>query len=257
MYKRPVMKDYFNEDLAKLYAKHISEIYPEFDKKHFIEDAVKETEDKRMSERIEAFSKLLKDYLPSDYKEATEIIIRILGVENEEFYFPFEKMYYYRALSKYVEMYGLDDFQQSMKTIEEITKRDTAEFAIRPFIKNNYEEVEAVFRRWGQDDNAHLRRLVTEGTRPRLPWAKKLDFINGEVEGNLKLLEPFLNDDSRYVEKSVGNHLNDLSKYDSESVMDFIIQHFEETSPFIIKRALRTLKKEENDRALALLEQLK
>ena len=257
MYKRPVMKDYFNEDLARLYAEHISEVYPAFDRANFIDDVVKETGNKRMSERIEAFSRQLKNYLPNDYIAATDIIMSILGVENDEFYFPFEKMYYYRALSKFVEMYGQDHFEQSIKTIEEITKRDTAEFAIRPFIRDDYERVETVFRRWANDENAHLRRLVTEGTRPRLPWAKKLDFIKGDVTENLKLLEPFLSDSSRYVEKSVGNHLNDLSKYDEPAVTNFISEHFEKTNPFIIKRALRTLKKAGDDRALALLEQLK
>lgn len=257
MSERKLMKDYFNEDLAKHYAADISKVYPGFDSENFIKDAVKGIEGGRMSERIEVFARQLRNYLPDDYTEATGIITEVLGLENEQFYFPFEKMYYYRALAKFIELYGLNDFEQSMKAIEEVTKRDTAEFAIRPFIENDYDKVEAVFKEWGNSDNAHLRRLVTEGSRPRLPWAKKLDFLRDDVQENFKLLKPFLNDPSRYVEKSVANHLNDISKYYPEEVAFFLNEHINEISPFIVRRALRTLKKLENDNALQLLERLK
>src|SRR5699024_7629130 len=146
MSERKLMKDYFNEDLAKHYAADISKVYPGFDSENFIKDAVKGIEGGRMSERIEVFARQLRNYLPDDYTEATGIITEVLGLENEQFYFPFEKMYYYRALAKFIELYGLNDFEQSMKAIEEVTKRDTAEFAIRPFIENDYDKVEAVFK---------------------------------------------------------------------------------------------------------------
>lgn len=257
MSERKLMKDYFDIDLARHYAKDISKIYPEFNSEAFISNTAAEIADGRMSERIQIFSEQLRKYLPDDYTEATNIIIEVLGLENDKFYFPFEEMYYYRALSKFVETYGLDNFEQSMKTIEEITKRDTAEFAIRPFIQKDYNKVEAIFKEWGRSDNAHLRRLVTEGPRPRLPWAKKLPFLRDDVQENFRLLKPFLDDSSRYVEKSVANHLNDISKYYPEAVISFLKENINETSPFIIKRALRTLKKLENDKALRLLQTLK
>lgn len=257
MSERKLMKDYFDIDLAKHYAKDISKIYPEFKAEAFISSTAAEIADGRMSERIQVFSEQLRKYLPDNYTEATDIIIEVLGLENDKFYFPFEEMYYYRALSKFVEIYGLDNFEQSMKIIEEITKRDTAEFAIRPFIREDYDKVEAVFQKWGRSDNAHLRRLVTEGTRPRLPWAKKLPFLRGNIQENFRLLKPFLDDPSRYVEKSVANHLNDISKYYPEEVISFLKENINETSPFIVRRALRTLKKLENEQALRLLQQLK
>lgn len=257
MAEKMLMKDYFNESLANHYALNIKEIYPAFDGENFKKDFTNDIEEKRMSERIEKLSVLLRKYLPSDYKVSSQIIIDILGEENDKFYFPFEKMFYYRALAKFVEMYGLEDFDQSMKVIEEITKRDTAEFAIRPFIIDDYDRVEDVFEKWRNSDNAHLRRLVTEGTRPRLPWAKHIPYIRGDINENFKLLKPFLNDPSRYVEKSVSNHLNDLSRYESDQVVDFLSEHINETSPFIIRRSLRTLRKQEHKGALTILNQLK
>lgn len=257
MVKKKLMKDFFNEDLAEHYVVNIKEVYPDFDGKNFVEEFTEDIDSKRMSERIEKLSTLLRKYLPQDYIRASQIIIDVLGEENDIFYFPFEKMYYYRALAKFVEMYGLEDFDQSIKVIEEITKRDTAEFAIRPFIKEDYDRVEVVFEKWKNSDNAHLRRLVTEGPRPRLPWAKHISYLREDINENFNLLKPFLNDPSRYVEKSVANHLNDLSRYEADQVVVFLESHFEASSPFVIKRALRTLKKQEHQGALDLLSQLK
>src|SRR5699024_5319936 len=154
-------------------------------------------------------------------------------------------------------MYGLEDFDQSIKVIEEITKRDTAEFAIRPFIKEDYDRVEVVFEKWKNSDNAHLRRLVTEGPRPRLPWAKHISYLREDINENFNLLKPFLNDPSRYVEKSVANHLNDLSCYEADQVVVFLESHFEASSPFVLTRALRTLKTQEHQGALDLFRHMK
>ena len=257
MTDRKLMKDYFDIDLAKRYADNISEVYPEFKSADFIKETSSLITDGRMSERINVFAEQLRKYLPNDYTKATEIIIAILEEENDEFYFPFERTYYYRAIETFVGMYGEADFDQSIKTMEEITKRHSSEFSVRPFILRDYDKMEKVFSDWGQHSNAHLRRLVTEGTRPRLPWAKKLPFIRNDIDENFKLLKPFLNDSSRYVEKSVANHLNDLSKDEPDKVITFIKENLNETSVFIVKRALRTLKKNENSQALAILEELK
>ena len=163
----------------------------------------------------------MREYLPNDYSRAIDIIIEVLGEENEEFYFV-EKHTTSEHLSKFVEMYGQEDFDQSIKAMEEITKRHSSEFAVRPFILNNYEKMEKVLKRWEVSNDAHLRRLVTEGTRPRLPWAKKLPYLKNDVNENLKILKPFLNDPSRYVEKSAANHLNDISKEYPDKVIAFL-----------------------------------
>lgn len=257
MSTKKLMKDYYDKDLAERYAENISQVYPEFDSKAFVDNTVIKIEDGRMSERIQVFSEQLREYLPNDYSRAIDIIIEVLGEENEEFYFPVEKTHYFRALSKFIEMYGQEDFDQSIKAMEEITKRHSSEFAVRPFILNNYEKMEKVLKRWEVSNDAHLRRLVTEGTRPRLPWAKKLPYLKNDVNENLKILKPFLNDPSRYVEKSAANHLNDISKEYPDKVIAFLKAHMNQTSPFIIRRALRTLKKAEDTQALSLLQELK
>ena len=82
------MKDYYDKDLAERYAENISQVYPEFDSKAFVDNTVIKIEDGRMSERIQVFSEQLREYLPNDYSRAIDIIIEVLGEENEEFYFP-------------------------------------------------------------------------------------------------------------------------------------------------------------------------
>src|SRR5699024_1125373 len=103
MDRRKLMKDYFDEDLAKHYAEDIGRVYPDFDSDSFIKETVMEIEGGRMSERIEVFSKQLKYYLPDDYIEATEIIIGVLGPENDKFYVSIREMSDYSALAKFIE----------------------------------------------------------------------------------------------------------------------------------------------------------
>ena len=76
-------------------------------------------------------------------------------------------------IAKYVEKYGLNDFDSSFNAMYEITKRNTAEYTIRPFLETYHEDTLDILQQWIHDENSHIRRLVSEGTRPRLPWAKK------------------------------------------------------------------------------------
>src|SRR5690606_15303673 len=107
---------------------------------------------------------------------------------------------------------GLDDFDTSMKALVEITKRHTSEYALRPFLSLDIDRCLVYFQDWVMDPNSHVRRLVSEGTRPRLPWAKKIGPLKNDPLQNIHLLQPLMNDASPYVLKSVANHLNDLSK---------------------------------------------
>ena len=97
---------------------------------------------------------------------------------------------------------------------------------------------------WIHDENSHIRRLVSEGTRPRLPWAKKIGALKGDFQYNLQLLEPLMNDPSKYVQKSVANHINDITKEDKELVFQWLQQLRDKQhpiNPWIIKHGLRTV----------------
>ena len=146
--------------------------------------------------------------------------------------------------------------QLSLEALREITQRHTSEYAIRPFIVNNTNECLDYFDIWIKDSSPHVRRLVSEGTRPRLPWAQKIDYINGDINQNLLLLDSLKNDSSDYVRKSVGNHLNDLSKEEPDIVLSWILERRTTMPPAVIKRGLRTLVKKEDPRVLDIINEL-
>lgn len=94
----------------------------------------------------------------------------------------------------------------------EITKRFTAEFCVRPFLIEHRGECLKLLKRWATDANPHVRRLVSEGTRPRLPWAMRLPEFQSDPSHTLPLLEMLKDDPELYVRRSVANHLADIAK---------------------------------------------
>ncbi len=152
-------------------------------------------------------------------------------------------------IAKFVEKYGLDHPDLSYHAIEEITKRNTGEYAIRPFLVRYPTETITRMKIWSHSENVHLRRLASEGGRPRLPWAKKLDQFIEYPTPLLPILRTLKSDPSRYVQKSVANCLNDILK-DNQEVARTEIEKWLPTevqsTKWIIKHALRNeLKKDE------------
>lgn len=209
-YKKPT--DYFDGALAKLLAKKIQPLYPNFDEPAFVNSIKAGCTDKRLKERIALIAEHLRRHLPDDYPASLEILTQILGPENQEETGMFRRFYWIMPIAKYVERYGLDHFELSMAAIEEITKRNTGEYAIRPFIRKYPEQTLKQMGLWALDENFHLRRLASEGLRPKLPWATKLEvFIDqpGPVFDILRLLKE---DTVHFVKKSVANHITDYLK---------------------------------------------
>ncbi len=120
-------------------------------------------------------------------------------------------------LSLIVGQHGLDEFEASMDLLREMTQRSTAEFAIRHFLLADQARALAIMERWLDDPNEHVRRLVSEGSRPRLPWGMKLQALCQDPTLTLALLEGLKDDPSEYVRRSVANHLNDISR-DNEAM---------------------------------------
>lgn len=107
---------------------------------------------------------------------------------------------------------GLDDFEKSFTLLKEMTKRATAEFEVRPFLDKDQDRALAIMSPWVSDPSVHVRRLVSEGTRPRLPWGMRLKKLVADPTPTLPLLEALKDDPEEYVRRSVANHLNDIAK---------------------------------------------
>lgn len=176
----------FGEKLATLLAEKISIVHKKFDSKSFIRDTKKKVVGKSYTQRIEVIADLLKQYLPEKYTEALAILMKILGPENKEETGMFSNFYWLMPVGKFVEKYGLDNFTESIKAIEEITKRNTGEYAIRPFARKYPTKTIAVCTKWAKSNNFHLRRVASEGLRPKLPWAPKLEVWNDNPKPILK-----------------------------------------------------------------------
>ncbi|MFZ5469806.1 MAG: DNA alkylation repair protein [Myxococcota bacterium] len=151
---------------------------------------------------------------------------------------------------------GLDHFDLSMRAQYELTKRFSAEGSIRPYIAQDPERTFAVLRKWASDDNAHVRRLVSEGTRLRLPWAMRVPWLDRNPDRVLELLELLKDDPTTLVRRSVANNLNDLGKVHPQLLVETCARWLEGASAerrALIEHALRSAVKRGDPAALRLL----
>ena len=234
--------DYFDKALAQLLANKFLEVDKGFKSKEFISEVDKSVQGKSYTKRIIAIAQVLHNYLPSDFKKASVFITSILGEENPNETGMFTEFYWVMPLGKYVELYGLEDLDTSLNTIEEITKRNTGEYAVRPFVRRYPGKTMSRIKIWATSDNFHLRRLASEGLRPKLPWSTKLDVFNENPEPVFEILELLKEDEIMFVKKSVGNHLTDWLKVNQEAVLPLIKKWGESSNKhtqWIVKRATR------------------
>jgi 3-methyladenine DNA glycosylase AlkC len=155
----------------------------------------------------------------------------------------------------HVATHGIDNPATALDALKFLTRFGSAEFAIRAFITRNPVETLAVMRHWADDADEHVRRLASEGSRPRLPWGGNLPALITDPSPTLPILTALRADPSLYVRKSVANHLNDITKNHPELVLDFVAtwDRTDARTAWIVRHALRTLIKRGHPRALAML----
>ena len=235
----------FGESLAVLLAEKISPIYKKFDVKGFVLSVKNEVVGKTYTQRVEVIADILKEYLPEKYTDALGILMQILGPANKEETGMFTNFYWLMPVGKFVEKYGLNNFTESIHAIEEITKRNTGEYAIRPYIRMYPQKTIKIMQRWSRSKNFHVRRLASEGSRPKLPWSTKLDVFIDNPEPVFKILENLMEDDVRFVQKSVANNLTDYLKVNKTVAVDFMnnfINSDNKNTQWIINHATRKIK---------------
>jgi 3-methyladenine DNA glycosylase AlkC len=234
--------DAFGEQLAILLADKIISVHKSFPKKDFCKSVKKEVVGKSYTQRVEIITDNLQRYLPEKYPEALAILMKILGPENKEETGMFTNFYWLMPVGKFVEKYGLNHFSLSMKAIEEITKRNTGEYAIRPYARKYPKKTLTVCKRWANSKNFHLRRIASEGLRPKLPWATKLDTWNENPKPVFEILDILKEDEVKFVKKSVANHLRDWVKVNPKEAQKVIAKWSKsknEHTKWILKHAQR------------------
>ena len=170
------LKNIFNEKLVIQLSQQIKKVYREFNDRNFTQKVINKLEPLELKERSAVISHTLTDYLPKDFSTAAQILINALGPELVKTEDNGYDGFYVMPLTSYIAQHGLrlDDLETSMKALYEMTKRFTAEFDIRVFLTTFPQQVMKYLETWVNDSNPHIRRLVSEGTRPRLPWASRL-----------------------------------------------------------------------------------
>lgn len=250
------LKLWFDKDLAKMLSGRLIEAGHEVNQSKFVKEVDKGVESLELKDRVELIADLLYKYLGGDYKKGLSALVDILGPENEEETGMFKEYYWVMPIAKYVEKYGLDNYSVSMKALGEITKRNTSEYAIRPFIEKYPDRSLAQMLKWSKSKNFHLRRLTSEGGRPRLPWASKIDAFIKDPAPLIPILENLKDDQVKYVQKSVANCMNDILK-DNFNIGKSLINNWTKSPSkeckWIIGHSLRNYKKKEDPWALSVL----
>ncbi len=242
---------------------NLHSISDRFDKVGFVKEAMDGLEPLGIKERSNHIAGSLRKHLPNNYSETIEIILKSLTPPLEKTEDNGLAALFYMPHCSYIANYGvdqvfnndLDPFDISMHAQYELTQRFTCEFSIRPFIIHDQNRTLEVLYQWMTDKNPHVRRLCSEGTRPRLPWSKKIDSLVKDPSPSIPILEQLKNDPDLYVRRSVANHVGDIAKDHLELALDLCENWLENASPglkWVIRHALRNPVKKGNQKAINL-----
>jgi 3-methyladenine DNA glycosylase AlkC len=243
-------------DLVGQLAENISNATPTFSADEFKKLFAEQYLDLELMPRCHLVADCLYEVLPKDYLPALKIILRSLGPVHRSTTDFSDMSFLHLPFSLFVGKYGLEHFQESMAAQHQITQRFTAEFSIRAFIEHHPEKSFELFQRWIKDPSPHVRRLVSEGTRPRLPWASRLRKLQADPSPIIPILEALKDDPELYVRRSVANNLNDIGK-DHPQLVYQLLANWQKNSntnrDWVISHALRSAIKRCEPQALALL----
>jgi len=252
------LKSFFSPALVRRLAANISLVHPAFPARAFVKQACTGLERLELLDRGQLIAGALATHLPARYPDAIEVLLRSLGPEHasDELIGVGMAPFFYLPHVIFVAERGLDHFDVSMHAQYELTKRFSAESSIRPYIARDPERTLSFLRKWTTDPNAHVRRLVSEGTRLRLPWARRVPWLDANPERVLELLERLRDDPTTLVRRSVANNLNDLGKVRPELMTRTCAAWLDGASAerrALIEHALRSAVKRGEPGALQLL----
>jgi 3-methyladenine DNA glycosylase AlkC len=252
------LKAFFSPALIRRLAGDVARAHPTFPTRSFVRKACAGLDDLELMDRGKHISRALGAHLPASYPDAIDVLLRSLGPEHasEELLGAGMAPFFYYPHLVFVADRGLDHFDLSMQAQHELTKRCSAEFSIRPFIAKDPERTFAVFGKWAKDRNPHVRRLVSEGTRLRLPWAMRVAWLDANPRRVLDLLDLLKDDPASVVRRSVANSLNDLGKVHPELLIRTCAAWLEGASAdrrALVEHALRSAVKRGSADALRLL----
>jgi 3-methyladenine DNA glycosylase AlkC len=253
-------KNLINAGTVDAAARHLALHCASFDARRFRTLATRGLEALEFKARAQHVCAALEATLPEDFAHACEVIEAALApVRGDEPLGEFHGLdgglagWVVWPLTEYVARRGLETPERALDALHALTQRFSAEWAIRPFIEQHPALAFRTLAQWARDPSPHVRRLVSEGSRPRLPWGLQLKTLIADPAPTLPLLEALQDDPSEYVRRSVANHLNDIAKDHPALVAQWLERHLPDAPAArrtLLKHASRTLIKRGDVRVL-------
>lgn len=246
MAEQALLKDQLGFTAISELRQRITAVYPEFDGQGFEDKAGGGLEQLELKARVRHIIEALAENLPTDFCETAQILAQL--AEHWSTQRPERNWNSYAAwpVIDYVGIYGLSYPQRAFSVLEKLTPLFTAEFAIRPFVDQHFDLTYQQMLRWAGHDNEHVRRLASEGLRPRLPWAAHISSLRQDPSPLWPLLDKLKADPSLYVRRSVANNLNDISKDHPDQVLAVCKSWQQQNNThtdWVIRHGLRSLVK--------------
>lgn len=246
------LKNIFSRPLLEPFAATVRQVWPSFPVQPFLDQLFDaQWEPLELKQRIRRISHVLRDHLPPEYPEALSVLEKTtkhyLAQHGEKLTFE------YIFIPDFVETHGVEYPDQSIPALETLTQWSSAEFAVRPFLLRYPERMYAHMLEWSRHPSPMVRRLSSEGIRPRLPWGMGVPALKRDPSPILPILENLKNDPSETVRRSVANNLNDIAKDHPALVLEIAerwLGHSPETD-WVVRHACRGLLKKGNAAALA------
>lgn len=245
-------KNIYNDTFFSGFTTVLAKTLKEFDKKRFLKKVYDDAwEARELKQRMKHIALVLHEFMPGKYDQSIEKIKDIITALRKN---GITGGLEYMIFTEYVENFGLDHYDTSMKAMEFITQFISCEYAIRPFILRYPEKAIRQMLQWSKHESLHVRRFSSEGCRPRLPWAMALPALKKDPAPILPILENLKDDPSEFVRKSVANNLNDIAK-DNPDIVLGIVKRWQGHSPrtdWIIKHGSRTLLRKAHPQAMKI-----
>jgi 3-methyladenine DNA glycosylase AlkC len=254
--EKKLFKDWFDADAAARLAQQMRRAYPAFDAEGFQGQATSGLKHLEFHGRIQLFADALRAHLPDAVPEALDILVRSLppllpdceSVTDGWLQWP---------LGVWIADHGVPHLDDAFRAMEALTQRFSSEFAVRPFLIAYPDDCFRRLLALSTHPSAHVRRWCSEGTRPRLPWGKRIPSLIEDPSPALPILEALCNDPEPYVRRSVANHVNDIAKDHPEIARDICRRWMKHATPeraALVRHALRSLIKDGDPDALRILD---
>ncbi len=248
-----LLKNIYNTAFFDRFTSAVLEVKPDFNKKAFLRDIYDKTwKEKELKQRMRHITLTLRNHLSGDFSKNIKLIIKLIPVLKRIGFKPDSLEFIF--LPDFIEVYGMDEYDRSVKSLESITQFVTCEYAVRPFLIRYPKQMMEQMLLWSNHKHPMVRRLATEGCRPRLPWAMGIPDLKKNPKPIFPILENLKKDPSESVRRSVANNLNDISRDHPTTIISIVKKWQGQTTETdaLTKHACRTLLKQGNPAAMKM-----